>query len=140
MTKKRKHSSRNPQSAQSQGVIQEVPVLRLRADVPVRAFNLSGNLIIYEEHFPNIEEFAKYRPATDETFKSVLKGLAYTAVNALFLSQMGVDEEIILNALTQSQQVLQEFLALEGDQFSTARVLIADGNSIKEAIAMATKL
>jgi hypothetical protein len=140
MTKKRKQQSKNPNSAKTQGFIKEVPCLKLRADVPVKGVEIDGSLIIYEEHFPDIREFAKYTVATDETFKAVLKGLAYTAVNALFLAQMGVKGQLIIQTLEQSQLMLEELLDLNSIQFSTARVLIADGFDFKEAVNSAKLL
>ncbi len=137
MTKKRKKPSTNPTSQKNQGFIKEVPVLKLRANVPIRTMELSDHIIVYEEHFPNIQEFASYKPATDETFRQVLKGLSFTAVNALFLSQMGVDEDVIIKALVQSQNTLEAFLSLNKEQFATARILLADGLTISEAIASA---
>lgn len=137
MTKKRKKPSKHPKSAKYQSIIREIPVLNLRADVPIRSMELGENLVIYEEHYPNIQEFARYTPATDDTFRDVLKGLSYTAVNVLFLSQMGVEEDVIISALSQLQVTLENFLSLDDEQFSIARTLLADGLSIREAIASA---
>ena len=140
MTKKRKKPSKNPNKVQAQGFIKKVPYLNLRADVPVRALQLDSSLIIYEEHFPDFREFTKYAPASDEELKVVLKGLAFTAINPLFLSQMGVKSELIMEVLEQSQSMLEEFFTLNPQQFSTARVLITDGMDFKDAVRSAKLL
>ena len=135
MSKKRKKPTANPQKSNRQTFIQEMPILRLRKNAPVKKVQIGEAMIIYEEQFPDILAIAKHAGVTDETFLDVTKGLCFTAINALFLDRIGVEHSLITNSIEQSLIFLTELDNLSPEQLQAARVLFADGMNFKEAIA-----
>jgi len=139
MSRKKKKNSTTPR-----GKISHTPgdfSLPIRQELGVAFCNVPGKgTLAHPVSFPTFSDLAKDSNLSVEGFRKAVKGILKYSINVFVLEELGVDIETIYETLKSSKEMIQIIDDLPAEVIATARVFIADGMSLTQAIVASRKI
>ena len=134
MSRKKKRNSTNPSGKQSHIPGDFFLPIRSYDSASILNISLENGILEYPNIFPTFGELAQDTSFSDESFWKAIKGLLSFPINLHVLVELEVKSEVLHAFLKRSKETILIIDDLPVEVLATARVFIADGMNLNQAL------